>query len=103
MDEKDVQIAEIKKEIDSLKHRMNKVEKNQDENQETVHKMELIVNTLVNKVDNLVDAVSKLINKFDKLENEPREFNKQVKVGVAIAVLSTIFSSALTAFLCLSK
>ena len=103
MDEVKIDIAEIKKEVGSLKHRMDKVEKNQENNQESIHKMEIIVNTLVNKVDNLVDTMGKLINKFEKLDGEPYEFNKQVKVGVVVGVLTTIISAALTAFICLNK
>ena len=103
MDEVKIDIVEIKKEIGSLKHRMDKVEKNQENNQESIHKMEIIVNTLVNKVDNLVDTMGKLINKFEKIDGEPHEFNKQVKVGVVVGVLTTIISTALTAFICLNK
>ena len=103
MDEVKIDIAEIKKEVGSLKHRMDKVEKNQENNQESIHKMEIIVNTLVNKVDNLVDTMGKHINKFEKLDGEPLEFNKQVKTGVLVGVLTTIISTVLTAFICLSK
>ena len=93
-------IAEgLKHEIGSLKHRMDKLELANQANSENMHKMELLVNGLINKIDNVVSAVNNLIKKFDKLEEEPAEFNKTIKYCVATVIVTTILNQLFSFFI----
>ena len=94
-----VSIEGLKHEIGSLKHRMDKLELANQTNTENVHKMELLVNNLINKIDNVVSTVSKLIEKFDKLEEEPAEFNKTIKYCIATCIVTTILNQLFSFFI----
>ena len=94
-----VSIEGLRHEVGSLKHRVDKLELANATNTENVHKMELLVNGLINKIDNVVSAVNNLIKKFDKLEEEPREFNKTIKYCIATVIVTTILNQLFSFFI----
>lgn len=94
-----VSIEGLRHEVGSLKHRMDKLEIANQSNTENVHKMELLVNNLINKIDNVVSTVNELIKKFDKIESEPAEFNKTIKYCVATVIVTTILNQLFSFFI----
>ena len=98
-DNLNVSIEGLKHEVSSLKHRIDKLEIANQANVENLHKMELLVNGLINKMDNVMSSVDNLIKKFSKLEQEPAEFNKTIKYCIATVIVTTILNQLFSFFI----
>lgn len=93
----EIKIAEDRKEISSLKHRMKDVEVQT----ETIHNLASSVNRLATNIENLSKTQMDVLARLKKLEQEPLETMKYYKKTIISCILTGVLSALLGAVLAL--
>ena len=81
--------------IKSLKHRMDKVEKSQEE----IVELTKAVNELTINMKHMIEEIKEQGNRLEKMENEPVENAKYYKRTAIACVITTIIGAAIGAVL----
>lgn len=90
MDEKDIAIAEMKKEIGSLKHRMNDVERIVD----AVHTLALEMARQTEEIKHMNESIARLNREVAELKAKPAhrwEILISAVIGAVVSTAASIF------------
>lgn len=96
MDDVRETVISLKEQVKTLFERVSSIEVKLKENDNSMNKFAITVNDLTNKLDTTNKSVDKLLEKLEKLDNEPNEFNKNIKYCAATVIVTTLINQVVT-------
>lgn len=92
-----VKIAEMGKEVGSLKHRVDDLEMESKDNQRLL----VSVNKMAVNMEHMLEEQQKQGRRLEALEKVPTETNKQVKSAILTALIGSTVGAVITAIITL--
>ena len=88
---------EFAKRIDDENTRQNRRIAVLEEEVKEIHKLTLSVERLAVSMENMMEEIKKQTERLDRLEKEPAEAHKQIKMSVITALIGAVVGAAVTA------